>query len=74
MAGILKQMPGAAVRAVFNGEVTNISDVSGTYLVIIKHGEYFTAYSNLRSYNVKERTKGNYQANYRDSCNRFVNW
>ncbi|BAU56139.1 murein hydrolase activator EnvC family protein [Mucilaginibacter gotjawali] len=53
----IKTNQGASVRAVFNGEVTHISDVSGTYLVIIKHGEYFTAYSNLRSYNVKQGQK-----------------
>jgi len=53
----IKTNSGAAVRAVFNGEVTHISDVSGTYLVIVKHGEYFTAYSNLRSYNVKQGQK-----------------
>jgi septal ring factor EnvC (AmiA/AmiB activator) len=53
----IKTNSGAAVRTVFNGEVTHISDVSGTYLVIVKHGEYFTAYSNLRSYNVKQGQK-----------------
>jgi septal ring factor EnvC (AmiA/AmiB activator) len=53
----IKTNAGASVRAVFNGEVTHISDVSGTYLVIVKHGEYFTAYSNLRSYNVKQGQK-----------------
>jgi len=44
---------GAPVRAIFQGEVTNIQNISGTYLIIIKHGEYFTAYSNLKSYTVK---------------------
>ncbi|MBD1393977.1 murein hydrolase activator EnvC family protein [Mucilaginibacter glaciei] len=48
---------GAAVRAVFEGEVTKLVDVSGTYLVIIKHGEYFTAYSNLKSVNVAKGQK-----------------
>jgi len=48
---------GASVRAVFQGEVKSISNISGTFLVVIQHGEYFTAYSNLKSYNVKERQK-----------------
>ncbi len=55
----IKTNPGASVRAVFQGQVTRISNVSGTFLVVIKHGEYFTAYSNLRSYNVKEGQKVN---------------
>ncbi len=53
----IKTNSGASVRAVFQGEVTRISNVSGTYLVVIKHGEYFTAYANLRSFNVKEGQK-----------------
>jgi septal ring factor EnvC (AmiA/AmiB activator) len=53
----IKTNPGASVRAVFQGQVTRISNVSGTFLVVIKHGEYFTAYSNLRSYTVKEGQK-----------------
>jgi septal ring factor EnvC (AmiA/AmiB activator) len=53
----IKTNAGATVRAVFNGEVTHISDVSGTFLIVIKHGEYFTAYSNLRSYSVKKGQK-----------------
>jgi len=44
---------GAPVRAVFQGEVTTIQNISGTYLIVIKHGEYFTAYSNLKSFSVK---------------------
>lgn len=48
---------GAAVRAVFSGEVSNVVNVSGTYLVVIRHGEYFTAYSNLRSASVARGQK-----------------
>ena len=48
---------GAAVRAVFDGTVKSISNIEGTYLVVIQHGEYFTAYSNLKSFNVKEGQK-----------------
>jgi septal ring factor EnvC (AmiA/AmiB activator) len=48
---------GAAVRSVFSGEVSNVANVGGTYLVIIRHGEYFTAYSNLRSVSVSKGQK-----------------
>ncbi|RZA02015.1 MAG: peptidase M23 [Sphingobacteriaceae bacterium] len=53
----IKTNPGAAVRAVFAGEVTNVFDMSGTYAVVIKHGEYFTSYSNLRSISVSKGQK-----------------
>lgn len=43
----------AVVRAVFQGTVKTIQNISGTYLIVVQHGEYFTAYSNLRSYMVK---------------------
>jgi len=48
---------GASVRAVFQGTVKSISNISGTFLIVIQHGEYFTAYSNLKSYSVKEGEK-----------------
>ncbi|MDP9078176.1 MAG: peptidoglycan DD-metalloendopeptidase family protein [Bacteroidota bacterium] len=53
----VKTNQGASVRAVFQGVVSKIKDVSGTYLVVIQHGEYFTAYSNLRSVSVKDGQK-----------------
>ncbi|GAA4330892.1 peptidoglycan DD-metalloendopeptidase family protein [Mucilaginibacter gynuensis] len=53
----IKTSSGAAVRAVFNGEVSNVANISGTYVVIIRHGEYFTAYSNLRSVSVSKGQK-----------------
>jgi len=49
----IRTSSGAAIRSVFEGEVTTVKDIMGTSLVIIKHGEYFTVYSNLRSVNVK---------------------
>ncbi|MBB2145869.1 peptidoglycan DD-metalloendopeptidase family protein [Pedobacter sp. LMG 31464] len=45
---------GAAVRAVFNGKVSTIFDKFGKYYVIIKHGEYFTVYENLKSVSVSK--------------------
>ncbi|HAL80853.1 MAG TPA: peptidase M23 [Mucilaginibacter sp.] len=53
----IKTNPGASVRAVFQGEVTSIKNISGTFLVMIKHGEYFTVYTNLKSFFVKEGQK-----------------
>lgn len=44
--------PGASVRAVFDGEVTQVQIISGTKTVTIRHGEYFTFYFNLSSVNV----------------------
>lgn len=48
---------GATVRAVFEGTVVQVQSLSGTYIVIIKHGEYFTSYSNLRSVSVSKGQK-----------------
>ncbi|MDO3640784.1 murein hydrolase activator EnvC [Mucilaginibacter sp. L3T2-6] len=53
----IKTNPGSSVRAVFQGEVSSIVNISGTWLVVIKHGEYFTAYANLKSYTVREGQK-----------------
>jgi septal ring factor EnvC (AmiA/AmiB activator) len=43
---------GAGVRAVFDGTVSTVRNVLGTWLVIIKHGEYLTVYGNLKSVSV----------------------
>jgi len=43
---------GAAVKAVFDGEVISVFEVDGTSAVFIRHGKYFTTYSNLNSVTV----------------------
>ena len=49
---------GADVRVVFDGEVTNIIAIIGRNLnVIVKHGNYFTLYSNLVNVTVKKGDK-----------------
>ncbi|HVV54962.1 MAG TPA: peptidoglycan DD-metalloendopeptidase family protein [Mucilaginibacter sp.] len=48
----IKTNEDAPVRAVFDGQVKSINNVYGSYFVVIKHGEYFTAYSNLKSVSV----------------------
>lgn len=53
----IKTNANATVRAIFNGEVTLTDDTGGTLTVLIKHGEYFTLYSNLRSINVSKGQK-----------------
>ncbi len=48
----------AQVRAVFAGEVAGVINVPGGNLgVLVKHGEYFTVYYNLRSVTVKRGDK-----------------
>jgi septal ring factor EnvC (AmiA/AmiB activator) len=53
----IKTSEGANVRAVFNGDVNSVTNIGGTYFVLVKHGEYFTVYSNLRSVNVSKGQK-----------------
>ena len=40
---------GASVKAVFDGEVTLVNYMEDKQIVFLKHGEYFTVYSNLSS-------------------------
>ncbi|QJD96725.1 peptidoglycan DD-metalloendopeptidase family protein [Mucilaginibacter robiniae] len=53
----IKTGSGASVRAVFDGEVRKVANISGSYLLIIEHGEYFTVYSNLQSVSVARGQK-----------------
>lgn len=48
---------GATVKAVFAGEVTLISYIEDKQAVFIKHGKYFTVYSNLSSVSVQKGSK-----------------
>jgi murein hydrolase activator len=49
----------AAVKAVFEGVVTSIFDVEGSWAVVVKHGKYFTVYSGLSSLNVANKQQVN---------------
>lgn len=52
-AGVtIQTAEGAAVRAVFNGKVSKVGNALGRYYVLIKHGQFFTVYQNLRSVSV----------------------
>lgn len=44
---------GASVKAIFDGEVTLVNSMDDKQVVFIKHGKYFTVYSNLSSANVQ---------------------
>ena len=53
----IKTNSNASVRAVFEGDVASITNVYGTYTILIRHGEYFTVYSNLKSVSVVKGQK-----------------
>jgi len=57
----IKTTKDASVRAVFDGDVMLVADVAGTYTVVIRHGGYFTVYSNLRSTSVSKGQKITYK-------------
>lgn len=48
---------GSTVKAVFDGEVTLVSYIDDKQAVFIKHGKYFSVYSNLTSVSVKRGSK-----------------
>jgi len=51
---ICTQQAGVNVKSVFNGEVFGIFNIGDTKSVMIRHGKYFTVYSNLSSVNVSK--------------------
>ena len=53
----IKTAVGSTVRAVFAGEVATVQSFAGSYAILIRHGEYFTVYSNLRSVSVNKGQK-----------------
>lgn len=50
-------IPGASVKAVFDGEVSSVFNVEGNYGVIIRHGNYYTTYGNLGSVSVAKNSQ-----------------
>jgi septal ring factor EnvC (AmiA/AmiB activator) len=50
----LETEEGAAVKVVYDGEVSSIFDVDGTTAVFVRHGKYFTTYSGLSSVSVSK--------------------
>jgi septal ring factor EnvC (AmiA/AmiB activator) len=49
--------PGAQARAIFDGEVTSVFEVSGLSNVLVRHGNYISVYCNLSSVSVKKGDK-----------------
>ena len=45
---------GSPVKAVFEGEVSAVSNTGDGWMVMIRHGKYFTVYTNLSSVNVSK--------------------
>ena len=48
----IKTSVGASVKAIFPGEVRLVSNSMSGYMVLIRHGEYFTVFANLGSVTV----------------------
>jgi septal ring factor EnvC (AmiA/AmiB activator) len=58
--GITISLPtGTAVKSVADGEVSAVFDVGGQQAVVVRHGKYFTAYSNLNSVKVSKGSQVN---------------
>jgi len=58
--GITISLPtGTAVKSVADGEVSAVFDVGGQQAVVVRHGKYFTAYSNLNSVRVSKGSQVN---------------
>ncbi|SMO62038.1 murein hydrolase activator EnvC family protein [Solitalea koreensis] len=53
----IKTSPGATIRAVFAGEVSLVTSDGPNVAVLIKHGEFFTVYANLKSASVSKGQK-----------------
>ena len=58
--GITISVPvGSSVKSVADGTVSAVFDIGGQQAVVVRHGKYFTAYSNLASVKVERGTQVN---------------
>ena len=48
----IKGSNGCQARCIYDGEVRAVSQYGGVWIVIVKHGSYFSVYSNLRTASV----------------------
>lgn len=53
----IKTNPGEPVRAIFNGVVAKIVNIAGVTSILVRHGEYFSVYSNFGNVNVQAGQK-----------------
>lgn len=53
----IKGQPGAAVRCIFDGEVSAVFGYAGTTVVIVRHGSYLSVYCDLASVSVRRGQK-----------------
>ncbi len=51
---VLQTNSGATVKAVFKGKVVAVRSISGRWLVVLRHGEYFTVYANMAAATVSQ--------------------
>jgi septal ring factor EnvC (AmiA/AmiB activator) len=56
--GLTISLPvGATVKSVADGEVSAVFDLDGHTAIVVRHGKYFTAYSNLSNVQVNKGTE-----------------
>ncbi len=48
---------GCQARSIFDGEVSAVANIGGTWLVLVRHGKYISVYCNLRNVSVKKGQK-----------------
>lgn len=54
----ITSVPGAQAKVVFDGEISSIMFIANlNYVVIVRHGDYLSVYSNLESVSVKKGDK-----------------
>ncbi len=54
----IASVPGAKAKAIFEGEVSSVIFITNlNYVVIVRHGDYLTVYSNLEDVTVKKGDK-----------------
>ncbi len=53
----IKGTNGCEARSIFDGEVSAVANIGGTWLVLVRHGKYISVYCNLKKVSVKKGQK-----------------